>query len=207
MTRYLIDIRQMGAVKRQISALSRDLQKTFDLGTMLVVPHITLAGPFSTDDENRLVHDFTLVCGGQAGAPHYEVGGYGFFEKTRVVFVEITPDEALRQFRYRLAQAIAPYCTLREYDRVSAEEFRFHSTLAMKLDRLTFLRIKWQFRNQEPVSPRYHPIRATLLKNSRILCEYDFSQGRMLTRAQAEGRATRVRDNKVLRAWGDREEE
>lgn len=207
MTRYLIDIRQIGAVKRQISALSRDLQKTFDLGTMLVVPHITLAGPFSTDDEDRLVHDFTEVCSGQAGAPHYEVGGYGFFEKTRVVYVEITPDEALRQFRYRLAQAIAPYCTLREYDLVPADEFRFHSTLAMKLDRLTFLRIKWHFRHQEPVSPRYHPIRATLLKNSRILCEYDFSQGRMLTRAQAEGRATRLRDNKVLRAWGDREGE
>jgi len=157
MTRYLIDIRQMGAVKRQISALSRDLQETFDLGTMLVVPHITLAGPFSTDDENRLVHDFAQVCGGQEEAPHYEVGGYGFFEKTRVVFVEITPDEALRQFRYRLAQAIVPYCILREYDRVSAEEFRFHSTLAMKLNRLTFLRIKWHFRHQEPVSPWYPP--------------------------------------------------
>ena len=203
MARYLIDIRQMGATKRQISALSRDLQETFDLGTMLVVPHITLAGPFSTDGEDRLIHDFTQVCGQQEEAPHYEVGGYGFFEKTRVVFVEITPDEALRQFRYRLAQAIAPYCTLREYDLVPADEFRFHSTLAMKLDRLTFLRIKWHFRHQEPVSPRYHPIRATLLKNSRILCEYDFLQGRMLTRAQAKSRATCVRDNKVLRAWGD----
>ncbi|WP_292368379.1 2'-5' RNA ligase family protein [Methanoregula sp. UBA64] len=207
MTRYLIDIRQMGATKRQISTLSRELQDTFCLGTMLVVPHITLAGPFSTDDGERLVRDFAEICSRQEAAPHYEVGGYGFFEKTRVVFVEITPDEALRQFRYRLMQAIAPYCTLREYDLVSAEEFRFHSTLAMKLDLLTFLRIKWHFRNQEPVSPRYHPIRVTLLKNSRIICEYDFSQRRMLTRAQAESRATRVRDNKVLRAWGDREGE
>jgi len=207
MTRYLIDIRQMGAVKRQISTLSRDLQESFHVGTMLVVPHITLAGPFCTDDEEHLIRDFAQVCGQQEAAPHYEVGGYGFFEKTRVVFVEITPDEALRQFRYRLAQALAPYCTLRGYDLVPAEEFRFHSTLAMKLDRLTFLRIRWHFRNQEPVRPRYHPIRVTLLKNSRILCEYDFSQGRMLTRAQAQSRATRIRDNKVLRAWGDREGE
>jgi len=203
MTRYLIDIRQMGSVKRQISALSQGLQETFHLGTMLVVPHITLAGPFSTDNEERLIRDFSQVCIQQEDAPHYEVGGYDFFEGTRVVFVAITPDRALRQFRYQLAQAIMPYCTLREYDLVSAEEFRFHSTLAMKLDRFTFMRIKWHFRHQEPVIHQHHPIRVSLLRNSRILCEYDFSQGRMLTRAQAESKATRVRDAKMLRAWGD----
>ena len=39
-------------------------------------------------------------------------------------------------------------------------------------------------RGQESVIYRHHPIRATLLKNSRILCEYDFVQERMLSRAQ-----------------------
>jgi len=205
MTRYLIDIRLMGPVKQQIRELSDRLQEEFGIGTRLVAPHITLAGPFDTVDEDRLVADFTRICTGVAGTPLYDVGGYGFFDETRVVFVAIEPDENLKLLRHRLAQAIAPYCTLREYDRDAAGDFRFHATLAMKLDWITFQRIKWHFRNQEPVVFRHHPIRATLLRNTKILCEYDFIRQRMLTRAQALGRATRLRDLAILRLWECRE--
>jgi 2'-5' RNA ligase len=203
MTRYLIDIRLMGSVKHQISTLSNQLAEKFNLGNKLVVPHITLAGPFDTENEEHLVEDFTRICTDQKQVPKYEVGGYGFFDGTRVVFVTITPDETLKQFRYQLAQAIAPYCSLRDYDRDAAEEFRFHATLAMKLDWLTFRRIRWYFRNQERVVYRRHPIRATLMRNSKILCEYDFIQERMLTRAQALSRATRKRDFDILKIWDD----
>jgi len=203
MTRYLIDIRLMGPVKQQIRELSDRLQEKFRPGIRPAAPHITLAGPFSTGDESRLVFDFTRVCTTLRNIPEYGVGGYSFFDDTRVISVAIMPDGNLKEFRYRLAQAIAPYCTLREYDLVSADDFRFHATLAMKLDRLTYLRMKWHFRNQEPVVFRHHPIRATLLRNSRILCEYDFVQRRMLTRAQALGRATMKRDLEILRLWED----
>ncbi len=203
MTRYLIDIRLMGSVKQQISNLSNQLAEKFSPGNKLVIPHITLAGPFSTGNEEKLIEDFTRVCTDQTEIPKYEVGGYGFFDDTRVVFVTITPDETLKQFRYQLAQAISPYCLLRDYDLDSADAFRFHATLAMKLDWLTFRRIKWYFRKQEPVVYRHHPIRATLLRNSRILCEYDFIQERMLSRAQALSRATRKRDFDILRSWAD----
>ena len=203
MTRYLIDIRLMGPVKRQIRELSRGLEEKFRLGSKLAVPHITLAGPFCTDDEARLVADFAGVCSGVTGVPRYEAGGYGFFDGTRVVYVTISPDDTLRQFRYRLSRTLAPYCTLRDYDLDSAENFQFHATLAMKLDWLTYQRIRWHFRSQEPVVHRHHPVRATLLKNRKILCEYDFIQQRMLTRAQALGRATLQRDRAILRSWGE----
>ena len=203
MTRYLIDIRLMGSVQHQIRTLSEQLEEKFHLGNNLVVPHITLAGPFSTENEEKLVDDFARVCTNQKEVPRYEVGGYGFFKETRVVFVTITPDETLKQFRFQLAHAISPYCSMREYDLDSAEEFRFHATLAMKLDWLTFRRIRWYFREQEKVVYRHHPIRATLLRNSKILCEYDFVQGRMLTRAQALSRATMKRDFEILRLWND----
>lgn len=203
MTRYLIDIRLMGAVKHQMSDLSNHLQEKFSLGNKQVIPHITLAGPFSTEDHERLIDDFTRICSDQRAIPKYEIGGYGFFHESRVVFVRVIPDETLKQFRYRLATTISPYCTLRGYDRVSADEFRFHATVAMKLDWLTFRRIQWYFRNQNPVIYRYHPIRATLLRNGRILCEYDFIQERMLTRSQALSKATMKRDLDILRIWAD----
>jgi 2'-5' RNA ligase len=203
MTHYLIDIRLMGSVKGQIRRLRNQLQEKFSLGDKLVVPHITLAGPFATDDEKKLIEDFTRICSNQKAIPQYEIGGYGFFDDTRVVFVTITPDETLQQFRYQVSCAISPYCELRKYDLDSAEAFRFHATLAMKLDWLTFQRIKWYFRDQEPVIYRHHPIRATLLRNSRILCEYDFIQGRMLSRAQALSKATMKRDFDILKIWAD----
>jgi 2'-5' RNA ligase len=203
MTRYLIDIRLMGSVKQQIRTLSDHLQEKFSLGNKLVIPHITLAGPFSTNDETKLVEDFTRVCTDQKEVPKYELGGYGFFNDSRVVFVMITPDVNLKQFRYQLSRAISPYCSLRKYDLDPAEEFTFHATLAMKLDWLTFRRIKWYFRGQESVIYRHHPIRATLIRNSKIICEYDFIQNRMLSRAQALSRATMKRDFDILKIWDD----
>jgi len=203
MTRYLIDIRLMGSVKNQIRTLSDHLEEKFHLGNKLVVPHITLAGPFSTGNEKKLIEDFTRICTDQKEIPDYDLGGYGFFEDSRVIFVTITPDETLKQFRYQLFRAISPYCSMRDYDLDSADTFRFHATLAMKLDWLTFQRIKWYFRGQESVIYRHHPIRVTLIRNSRILCEYDFIQERMLTRAQALSRATMKRDFALIKLWDD----
>jgi len=203
MTHYLIDIRLMGSVKHQIRTLSDHLAEKFNLGDKRVIPHITLAGPFSTSDEDKLIEDFTRICTNQKKIPKYEVGGYGFFDDSKVVFVTITPDENLKQFRYQLSRAISPYCSLRNYDLDSADGFRFHATLAMKLDWLTFQRIKWYFRNQSQVIYRHHPIRATLLRNTKILCEYDFIQNRMLSRAQALSRATMKRDFDILKVWAD----
>jgi len=203
MTRYLIDIRLMGSVKHQIRTLSNHLAEKFNLGDKRVIPHITLAGPFSTHDEKKVVGDFTRICTNQKEIPRYDVGRFGFFDDTKAVFVTITPDENLKQFRWQLSQAISPYCSLRDYDLDSADTFRFHATLAMKLDWLTFQRIKWYFRGQERVIYRHHPIRATLLRNSRILCEYDFIQDRMLSRAQALSRATLIRDFDILKLWAD----
>jgi len=203
MNRYLIDIRLMGSVKQQIRDLSNQVQEKFRLGNAWVIPHISLVGPFSTGNEAKLIEDFTRISRDQTVVPKYEIGGYGFFDTSRVVFVDILPDANLRQFRYRLSQALAPYCTLRSYDLDGADEFRFHSTLAMKLDWLTFQRIKWYFRKQECVRYQHHPIRATLLRNSAIVCEYDFVQNRMLTRSQAMSRATMMRDFDILKSRAD----
>lgn len=203
MNRYLIDIRLMGSVKQQIGDLSNRLHEKFHLGDKRIIPHISLVGPFSTDQEERLLSDFARICQEPAQVPKYEIGEYGFFDSSRVVYVKIEPDENLRQFRFRLSRTFAPYCSLRAYDLDDAGTFRFHSTLAMKLDLLTFLRIRWHFRNQQKVTYRHHPIRITLLRNSRLICEYDFVQGRMLTRAQALSRATMMRDFDILKSMPD----
>lgn len=204
MTRYLIDIRMMGPVEREVRALGSELAAAFHLKSRIAVPHITLAGPFLCNDEERLVKDFLQVCTGRPEIPRYTVGGYGIFPASRAVYVVVEPDAVLRRFRYDLSRTITPYCTLREYDHATADMFVFHATIAMKLDWLTFQRVRWYIRNLAPVVHRPHPVRATLLANGATVCEYDFSQGRMLTAAQARGRATRMRDTDMLRAWDDK---
>ena len=102
MTHYLIDIRLMGSVKQQISELSNHLHQKFNIGNKGVIPHITLVGPFFTNDEKKLVADFTRISANLAAVPRYEVGGYGFFNDSRVIFVTITPDATLKQFRHQL---------------------------------------------------------------------------------------------------------
>ena len=100
MTYSLVDIRQMGSVKHQIPNLSNHLQEKFNIGDKLVTPLTTLAGPFSTQDEKKLIEDFTRICSNQKEIPKYEVGSYGFFDGLKVVFVTIPPDDNLKQFRF-----------------------------------------------------------------------------------------------------------
>ena len=69
----------MGSVKHQIRNLSNHLQEKFNLGDKLVIPHITLAGPFSTRNEEKLVEDFTRICTNQKEIPKYEVGRLRIF--------------------------------------------------------------------------------------------------------------------------------
>ena len=83
MTHYLIDIRLMGSVKHQIERLSTRLSEKFNLKNM-VIPHITLAGPFSTSDEKRLINDFFTICSTQVATPKYDVGVYGFFDENYI---------------------------------------------------------------------------------------------------------------------------
>jgi 2'-5' RNA ligase len=202
MTRYLIDIRLMGPVHRQVRALADGLAGRFGLAAP-AVPHITLAGPFSTGDGERLERDFFRLCSEETRVPRFRVGGYGFFDTSRVVYVAIEPDDALREFRVRLAETLAPYCTLREYDRDPDGDFRFHATLAMKLDWLTYQRIRWHVKDRDAVVHRPQPVRATLLRNAKIVCEYDFARQRMLTPAQARSRATHLMDAEMMKAWAD----
>ena len=42
------------------------------------------------------------------------LAGDGFFDDTKVVFVTITPDANLKQFRHQLSQALLPVLLLTE---------------------------------------------------------------------------------------------
>jgi len=196
MTHYLIEYRFQGKVKAEIKQMIFTLDKKFHLGlSNKPIPHISFAGPLSTNDETRLIKDFTLLCKNTPFCS-FKVDGFGFFERTKVVYINIVPSEKLENFRWALSQKIMKYCTLRDFD--YKKDFEFHATLAMKLGDRDFFAIKKYIEYQNSPQFKHFLIRATIIKNSRILCEYDFLQRRMLTREEALSRGQLAKTMKLL---------
>ena len=185
MTHYLIEFRFFGKAKQEMKQLIYDVTHKFHLRHKRAIPHISLAGPFFTNSESRLVQDFKRICS-ESALMSFQIDGFGVFKDNRVVFIRIKPSEKLDAFRWRLSKTIQPYCTLKPHD--YKESFEYHATMAMKLDYNRFNRIKDYVARIKQPKYEHFMIRATLLKNSRILCEYDFLQRRALGRGEAKSR-------------------
>jgi 2'-5' RNA ligase len=181
---YLIEYRFQGSSKYEIREMINHLKRKFHLPPSgKSVPHITLAGGLTTSHERKLIKDFVSVCS-KTPLCKYTVDGFGSFaNEAGVIFINIIPNENLKTFRWTLAQTIAPYCNLKAFD--YKQDFKFHATLAMNLNDRDFSRLR-KYINTQP-EPQYKQIliRVTILKNSKILCEYDFLQRRLLNRDEA----------------------
>lgn len=181
---YLIEYRFQGSLKYDIREMIHHLEKKFHLSpSKKAVPHMTLCGGFTTKNEKQLIKDFVSICS-DTPLCKYTIDGYGYFEnETGVIFINVKPNENLKQFRWILAQTLANHCRLREFD--YKQDFKFHATLAMNLKDSDFSRIKRYIDSKPEPQFKQVLIRVTILKNSKILCEYDFLQRRLLNRNEA----------------------
>jgi 2'-5' RNA ligase len=165
---YLIEIRLFGKAKYEIRELNNS------------VPHITLVGGFSTINEERLIKDFNLICC-CTGLLGYIIEGKDYFKETGIIYLDVQPSKELIDFRRELRERLRKYCTLSEWDFV--EPFKFHVTIANHIDqeKIRYIMQNFDFDNRY----NHRMLRATLLKNGKILCEYDFLLKRMLNRSEA----------------------
>jgi len=113
---------------------------------------------------------------------------FGTFEDSRVVFIEIEPDKALDKFRWGLSQKLKDYCSLRPHD--LEREFSFHLTIAMKLGKRKFNKIKKYVEKKPKIKFRHCVPRITLLRGGKILREYDFFRQESLKRREAKNKRT-----------------
>ena len=186
MTHHLIEFRFFGKSKSEIKQLTWEINKQFRIRPRhKPVPHVTLAGPFSTRDQQKLIRDFVAICK-KTEKMNFRVTGYGTFDDTGVVFIDIEPSPALEEFRWELSQTLQPYCHLSRYD--SDKKFSFHGTLAMKLPPHKLHQIKEFIKTKPKMQFNHIMLRATLLRNSKILCEYDFILKKLLFRREAKSR-------------------
>lgn len=179
---YYIEIRYFGKAKQQFKQITKEVDNRFNLKKGHKVPHITLVQPFTTKKQKRLVSDFKKCCSRQS-MMRFTVDGIGIFP-FYVVFAKVKPERKLVHLRNQIIKSIKPYCNIRDLNR----PYKPHTTIALRMGLIKFLRI-WIYLIQKPKVVFTNPImRITLLKGKKILCEYDFTNKKLLNRRQAKSR-------------------
>lgn len=171
------------------------------------VPHISLYGSFSADYRQiDRVKEALLSVGRKYSFLPYLIDGFRWIKGSsgRVIYFNIVPSPEFKKFRQELAQRLLRMVPeTKPFDK--EEDFLFHSTLAYRLDSREFERI-WPYlcsdralatkfaahaADDEDHHMRYfylplNALRVTFLNDqSKIACEYDFLQQRLLSRSES----------------------
>lgn len=196
MTHYLIEFRFHGYAKKFLKQTIYEVGKKFRVRGVTkkrVVPHITMFGPFQTNNERKVISEFLSVCK-KHNLISFKLKGFGNFDN-KVIFVEVIPSEELNNFRRELARNLTGLRDFLIFKTVETkgitdyeENHAFHATIAFKDIQNKFSGILHYLKNKRTPHIEQKLLRVTLLKNGRILYEYDFLQRKLLTRREALNR-------------------
>ncbi|MBI2047094.1 2'-5' RNA ligase family protein [Candidatus Pacearchaeota archaeon] len=202
MENYFIEFRfQSKKIRSYLKETIYGINRRFKVGKRKHIPHITLIGPFITTNERRLIADFSRVCS-ETKVMKFRGEGFGTFNSNRVVYVNIGATDRLNEFRIRLVELLRTYCKLQQQDkRKDIDKFGYHSTLAMNLSQKEFDLIKKHIKNKAPPNFTQIIMRITLLRNSKILREYDFMFRKLLDRRHALNKHILMNSKKRLRQF------
>ncbi len=101
--------------------------------------------------------------------------------------MKILPSEDLKEFRHQLAKKLLKITDSSNIDHHSKEKFQFHATIAMEDIHKKFDLI-WNYLKNYDVKTKGVSLRITLLRNSKIMYEYDLKTKRLLSRRQVISR-------------------
>lgn len=191
--RYYIEIRYFGKAKQQFKDLVHEVDYKFNLRKKHKVPHITLIQPFSTKKEKWVISDFKKICS-EHGLMKFTIEGIGVFPFF-VVFAKVRPDQELVKLRNQLLNKLKTYCNIGDINR----PYKPHTTIALRMGLINFFRI-WIYLKRKPrIVFTNHVMRITLLKDKKILYEYDFTNKSLLNRRQAKSKKELERTFKRLK--------
>ncbi|MDV2989156.1 MAG: 2'-5' RNA ligase family protein [Dehalogenimonas sp.] len=183
-------------MKYELKSLTSYIRRQVKLGRGVKhVPHISIVyNPTPSQGrryEKRLISDFISICS-KYPLMEFRFNGYGRFRNSSarepakdVAMVKIDVPESILAFRWDLICRLRDYCELHPKFDQKRNDYSPHATLALNLKPQTCDRIENKLRQLPPPQKHYYLARATLLKNSKILCEYDFALRKSLNRAEA----------------------
>ena len=186
---YLIEFRFHGYAKKYTKGLIHEVARKFRVRGVTqnrAVPHITLFGPFTTGREEKMVSEIVNVGRGFSLVP-FIVKGFNYFDKEhKVIYLDVNPSAELKELRQELAQRLGRLSDSQPWD--TQKQFQFHSTVAFRdIDR-KFSKIWEYIKGKEEPNIKQHLLRITILKEGKILYEYDLMLQKLLNRRQALSR-------------------
>jgi len=196
MNKYLIEFRFQGKAKEKIKGLIYNVNHKFKILHKTNISHITLAGPFTTRNEKKLIGVFNNTCH-NTKLMNFVAKDFGTFFMNRVVYIDIKPSKNLDYFRWHLVQRLKSFCRLKNLD--YKRKFFFHATVVKHLNLIKFIRVWLYLRNNKKIEFPHFVARMTLLKNGKILREYDFLLRRPLNRTQSLNKRTYSRTIKLIK--------
>lgn len=209
-TPYLIEFRFHGYAKKYSRRVIGQVARRFKVRGVThkkVVPHISLFGPFTTKDEKKMVSTFVKTLSGYKLVP-FRVKGFNYFNNltNKVIYLDIEPSKRLVELRRNLAKSMLKVTKTRStHD--PKRKFYFHATVAFKdIDR-KFKNIWKYIKKQKEPEINQHLLRVTILKNGKILKEYDLVQERLLSRSEALNRDIWKKTIRSLKSKGIQFEE
>ena len=187
MPHYLIQFRFHGYAKRYLKKVIFEVARRFYIKGVTrkrPVPHISLAGPFETREIERVIMDVESVAKNY-NLVNFKLRGFGYFNNPegKVIYVDIEPSKELEELRWELAKRLMKYAELKEGDK--NKKFAFHATIAFKdIDR-KFSDIWRYLKSKEEPYINQYLLRITILRNGKILYEFDLMLKRLLNRRAA----------------------
>jgi len=188
---YLLELRLSGSARKYVEDTAFDVASKFDVNGVTrkrVVPHVTVVGPIKTIHEKQLIHEMIQICM-KYDLMTIRFCGFSSFGNwlfgKRVIGVKIEPSNELESLRLELVKRFAGFCELYKFD---TRKWEPHSTIAFKDIDKKFGRIKKYLETRSCPKIKHYVLRVTLLRNGKILCEYDFLQHRALNRDEAFNR-------------------
>lgn len=194
---YLVEIRLYGPAKKFTKDAIYTVSRRFRVRGNTQknpVPHVSLYGPFSTNDLERVILTVRKTCekyafnGSRNDLIMYKIAGFKTFQGAagKVICLDIIASEKLNSLTTELADGLNQFCKGQVWD-IRGDKL-FHATIAFRDASLDWKHkeiMKYLSRIRAP-HVEYPVLRVTLIKPGRkILCEYDLIQKRLMNREQA----------------------
>lgn len=197
MDSYLVEFRLHGSARTYVKELIFEVAKRFAVGGVTrhrVVPHVSIVGSFQTTDERKVINVIER-CANNFDLVAFSFNNFRAFGN-QVLAVNIEPSTELKELRSNLIRKLSSFCTLNEHD---MESYKPHATIAFKDLDDKFEAVKKFLETVNVPNVQHFVLRVTLLKNAKILFEYDLFQHRMLTQNEALDRNVRKTTLQFLR--------
>ncbi len=196
MGNYLIEFRLQGYAKKYLEKLIYEVSRKFKVRGKTkgkVVPHVMLFGPFTSSNEKEIVHTFLKVVR-KYDLITFKLHGFGNFDN-RVIFVDITPSKELIELRRNLAEELTSLRYLLLFKKVKTigigdydKDYSFHTTIAFNDIEIKFGKIFSYLKDKKTPEIKQRLLRLSLIRNGKILYEYDFLHKKLLNRREATNR-------------------